>query len=239
MKPGKSSQPVTPSAPKGPKEHAHPAQPTTTSTEAIQPAAEPVVGYEAEESVGEQSTLNEVAAGIVEPDQSTTEDPQERIKKLKGENVRLLDQLLRKQAEFDNFRKRNEREKAEFMRFANFEMVRDLLPVLDGFERALQVDATEGNEGLKKGMSLVFKQLLDSLKKAGLQPLESVGMKFDPNFHQAVAHEKREDVDDSVVVEEFQRGYLFQGRLLRAAMVKVADGRKAALEEEEKESKVQ
>ncbi|MDD5541582.1 MAG: nucleotide exchange factor GrpE [Acidobacteriia bacterium] len=145
-----------------------------------------------------------------------------QIKKLTEENADLRDRLLRKQAEFENFRKRNDRERQEFARFANFEMVRDLLPVLDGFELALQVESSEALEGFKRGMELVYKKLLEGLKKTGLSPIESLGHKFDPNFHQAVAHEERDDVEDHTVVEEFQRGYLFHGRLMRAAMVKVA-----------------
>jgi len=175
-----------------------------------------------QEEVEGVAARDEAAAGSEGPESAPGDSDPKKIKKLTEEKAGLLDQLLRKQAEFENFRKRTERERTEFARYANFEMVRDLLPVLDGFERALKVESAEAQEGIKRGMELIYKQLFDGLKKAGLAPIESLGRKFDPNFHQAVAHEERDDVEDNTVVEEFQRGYLFQGRLLRAAMVKVA-----------------
>jgi len=186
-----------------------------------------------EDEVRGEATIDEVAARLVEPAEVKPEEAQERIRKLTGENANLFDQLLRKQAEFENFRKRTEKEKTEFMRYANFEIVRSMLPILDGFERALQMETPRELEGFKKGMALVYKQFFDGLQKAGLKPIEAVGHKFDPNFHQAMVHEERDDLDDNVVIEEYQRGYLFQGRLLRAAMVKVAMGRKAPSGREE------
>lgn len=225
---GKSKSSKTDSKP--PQENSQPAD----APQAIQPL--PVSAQETTANQNEaqgDATLREVAAGIVEPGAAPLEDVQERLSKLKEENASLFDQLLRKQAEFENFRKRTEREKAEFMRFANFEIVRDLLPVLDGFERALKVETSGSLEGFKKGMELVYKQLFDGLRKAGLEPLETVGQKFDPNFHQAVAHDERGGIEDNVVIEEFQRGYLFQGRLLRAAMVKVVSTPKNASAEGE------
>jgi molecular chaperone GrpE len=161
-------------------------------------------------------------------------EAEEKISALTAENAKLFDQLLRKQAEFENFRKRTEREKLEFMRFANFEIARDLLPALDGFERALKVGTPEALAGFKRGMEMVYKQLMDELVKVGLKPIESVGQKFDPNFHQAVVHEEHDDLEENLVIEEFQRGYLFQGRLLRAAMVKVAVGKKDPSEKDKR-----
>jgi molecular chaperone GrpE len=192
----------------------------------MMPVSSPEEELSGEDEVRGEATIEEVAARLVEPAAAKAEGMPERIRKLTEENARLFDQLLRKQAEFENFRKRTEREKAEFMRYANFEIVRSLLPVLDGFERALQMEAVDDVEGFKKGMELVYKQFSDGLQKAGLKPLVALGHKFDPNFHQAMVHEERDDLEDNVVIEEYQRGYLFQGRLLRAAMVKVAVGKK-------------
>jgi len=167
---------------------------------------------------------------------SVPPDSLERFKQLEEENAQLVDQLLRKQAEFENFRKRMEREKSEFLRFANLEIVRELLPVLDGFERALKVETAGEMESFRKGMELVYKQLMDGLQRTGLSPIDSVGRPFDPNFHQAVVHEERDDVFENLVIEEYQRGYLFQGRLLRPAMVKVASGKKHTSDRVEKEN---
>lgn len=180
--------------------------------------------------------LNAVTSAGVVGEEAKAEGTVEKIQKLTEENASLFDQLLRKQAEFENFRKRTEKEKAEFMRFATYELVRDLLPVLDGFERALKVENSESLEGFKKGMELIYKQLFDGLQRAGLKPIEAVGQKFDPNLHQAVSHEEHDDLEDNVVMEEFQRGYLFQGRLLRAAMVKVAVGKKISSAEPAREA---
>lgn len=209
-----------------------PRQTTPTSDEAIQVVSDAGEPASAEEKIEGKVTIDEVAGGIVEPGQTVADEGPEKIKKLTEENASLFDQLLRKQAEFENFRKRTEKEKAEFTRYANFEIARELLPVLDGFERALKVEAVEAVDGFKKGMELVYKQLLDALQKAGLKPIEAVGHKFDPHFHQAVVHEERHDVEENIVIEEFRRGYLFQGRLLRAAMVKVATGRKSLSDKE-------
>ncbi|MFI5175282.1 MAG: nucleotide exchange factor GrpE [Terriglobia bacterium] len=205
----------------------------STMEESLMPVTTPEEESSIEDEVSGEATIEEVAARLVEPAASKPEGMQERIKKLTEENARLFDQLLRKQAEFENFRKRTEREKAEFMRYANFEIVRNLLPVLDGFERALQMETAEDVEGFKQGMELVYKQFSDGLQKAGLKPIVALGHKFDPNFHQAMVHEERDDLDENVVIEEYQRGYLFQGRLLRAAMVKVAVGKKTSSAREE------
>lgn len=188
------------------------------------------------DTVKADATIHAVTSSTVAGEEAKPESGEEKIRKLTQENARLFDQLLRKQAEFENFRKRTEKEKAEFMRFATFELVRDLLPVVDGFERALKVESDEAFDGFTKGMGLIYKQLLDGFERAGLKPIEAVGQKFDPNFHQAVSHEEHDDLEDNVVIEEFQRGYLFQGRLLRAAMVKVAVGKKSPSTEPVSES---
>ena len=136
-----------------------------------------------------------------------------------AEKDEIWDRHLRKQAEFENFRKRAAREKDEILQFAAMETIRAMLPVLDDFERALKAPA-EGDE-YRKGIELIHKRLYDALVQAGLTPIESVGKKFDPHFHQAVDTVKDER-EDQTIVEEFQRGYEFKGRLLRPAMVKVA-----------------
>lgn len=143
--------------------------------------------------------------------------------RLSRENASLSDQLLRKRAEFDNFRKRMERERQDFYQHAAMDFVRSLLPVLDGLERALAAEPAErGKDEFHTGIQYITRQLLDTLAKFGLQPIDTHGHKFDPHFHQAVERVETTEHDDQSILEEWQRGYLFKGRLLRPAMVKVA-----------------
>ena len=132
----------------------------------------------------------------------------------------LMDRLLRRQAEFDNFRRRAEREKADVLEFASTETVRAILPILDDFERALRVDCA--SKDYARGMELIYQRLLDALKKLGLEPISAKGLKFDPHLHHAVDMVESEDVEDHIILDEYQQGYNFRGRLLRPAMVKVA-----------------
>jgi molecular chaperone GrpE len=139
---------------------------------------------------------------------------------LKTERDELKELLLRRQAEFDNFRKRSEREKSEFSQYAGMELVRELLPVLDDFDRALKVEA--GNAEYSRGVVMIYNRLYESLKKQGLEPMDTEGKTFDPYLHQAVERVETKDVEDNAVIGEFQRGYFFKGKLLRPAMVRVA-----------------
>jgi len=132
----------------------------------------------------------------------------------------LMDRLLRRQAEFDNFRRRAERERADFLEYANADAVRAILPILDDFERALKVECS-GKE-YARGMELIYQRLLEALKKLGLEPISAKGLKFDPNLHHAVDMVETDDVEDHVILDEYQQGYNFRGRPLRPAMVKVA-----------------
>ena len=132
----------------------------------------------------------------------------------------LLDRLLRRQAEFDNFRRRAERERADVLEYAHTESVRAILPILDDFERALKIETSDTEYA--RGMELIYQRFSDALKKLGLEPISSKGDKFDPNLHHAVDTVETNDVADHTILEEFQRGYNFRGRLLRPAMVKVA-----------------
>jgi len=132
----------------------------------------------------------------------------------------LVDRLLRRQAEFDNFRRRAERERADVLEYAHTESVRAILPILDDFERALKMESND--KEYARGMELIYQRLSDALKKLGLEPISSKGEKFDPNLHHAVDTVETNNVADHTILEEFQRGYNFRGRLLRPAMVKVA-----------------
>jgi len=139
---------------------------------------------------------------------------------LLSERADLQDRLLRRQAEFDNFRKRAERERADVLEYAATETVRTLLPIADDFERALKVESAD--KEYVRGMELIYQRLVDALTKLGLEPIASEGKPFDPNIHHAIEMVETADFPDHTVIGEFQRGYNFRGRLLRPAMVKVA-----------------
>jgi molecular chaperone GrpE len=136
------------------------------------------------------------------------------------EKAELSDRLLRARAEFENARRRSERERSDFLQFAAMDLVKEILPILDDFERALKVE-TEDRE-YSRGIELIYQRLLETLKKLGLEPIETKGALFDPNLHQAVDRVHTEEAEDMTILGEFQRGYNFRGKLLRPSMVKVA-----------------
>ena len=139
---------------------------------------------------------------------------------LAAEKAELSDRLLRARAEFENARRRTERDRFDFLQFAAMDLVKDVLPVLDDFERALKVETADRNYA--KGVELIYQRLYDTLKKMGLEPIETAGRPFDPNLHQAVERVETDEAEDHTVIGEFQRGYNFKGKLLRPAMVRVA-----------------
>jgi molecular chaperone GrpE len=135
------------------------------------------------------------------------------------------DRLLRKTAEFDNYRKRIERERQQVTEAAAADLIGELLPLVDDLERALRSDAGDQSvDAYRRGVELIHKQLLELLRKRGVRPIDTVGADFDPHYHQAVAHEHVEGRRDGEVTDEFRRGYMLGDRLLRPAMVKVAKG---------------
>lgn len=140
--------------------------------------------------------------------------------RLATENADLHDRLLRLRAEFDNARRRFEQQRSDYIQFAGMELVRDLLPVLDDFERALKVETADANYA--KGVGLIHQRLNEILKKMGVEPMETEGRRFDPNLHQAVERVPTQTAEDQTIVGEFQKGYLLKGKLLRPAMVRVA-----------------
>jgi molecular chaperone GrpE len=137
-----------------------------------------------------------------------------------AEKAELQERLLRTRAEFENARRRSERERLEYFQFAAMDMMRDILPILDDFERALKVDTADRDYA--KGVELIYQRMADTLKKLGLEPIETAGQQFDPNLHQAVERVQTENAEDQAILGEFQRGYNFKGKLLRPAMVRVA-----------------
>ena len=141
---------------------------------------------------------------------------------LRAENQQLKDRYLRTLADFENFRKRNEREKTDFFKHALGAVLKDILPVLDNFDRALE-HAEEGDD-FHKGVLLIYKQLFDVLEKHGLKTIDETGAHFDPNIHEAVIREEDGSVPSHTVVAVLQKGYFLHDRLLRPALVKVAVG---------------
>jgi molecular chaperone GrpE len=161
-----------------------------------------------DENVPAETPEGELAAVKAERDQ------------LLAEKQDLYDRLLRARAEFENARRRAERERSDYLQFAAMDLVRQILPVLDDFERALAAETAD--KDYAKGVELIYQRLFDSLKKMGLEPIETTGRKFDPNVHQAVARVATEEAEDQAILSEFQKGYNFKGKLLRPAMVRVA-----------------
>lgn len=144
---------------------------------------------------------------------------------LRQERDDYFDRLLRKTAEFDNYRKRTDRERQQMSDAAAADLLEELLPLVDDMERALKADpGTETTLAIRTGVELIHKQLLETLRKRGVKPIESLGADFDPHFHMAVAHDPADGRREGEVIEEFRRGYMLGDRLLRPAMVKVAKG---------------
>ncbi len=140
-----------------------------------------------------------------------------------AERDEYRDLLLRKQAEFDNYKKRVERDRARANRRAERQLIGALLPLLDDFERALGAPAATGAaDAYRAGIELIHRQLIEILRKRGVTPIDTAGARFDPNLHEAVAYQASEGREDGDVIDEVRRGYRFDDELLRAAMVRVA-----------------
>src|SRR3954470_23058296 len=144
------------------------------------------------------------------------------LQRLQAERDSLFDRLARQQAEFDNYRKRATREQQEFRQYAVSDALKQFLPVLDSFDRALAVATDGGDEKLRSGVELVRKQMLDTLARLGVTPIEAEGAVFDPQVHEAIEMVDTHDAKDNHVISELQRGYRLKDRLLRPAMVRVA-----------------
>ncbi len=164
------------------------------------------------ESAPEETAGNPLAAEVA----SLTAE-RDQLAKAKSE---YQDRALRLQAEFDNFRKRSEKEKSEFAQYAGMELIRELLPVLDNFDLAVKAECA--SKDYAKGVEMIHQRMADTLKKAGLEPIEATGKPFDPHVHQAVERFTTDEAPEDTILSEFQRGYMFKGKLLRASMVKVA-----------------
>ena len=142
--------------------------------------------------------------------------------KLTADLEELRQTLLRRQADFDNYRKRIEKERFEDSKRATARVIEGLIPVIDGFEHALAAHRESEYDNYRKGFELLYKQLLDSVTKLGVERIDPVGKSFDPHLHQAVDRAETTDREDGAILQVFQPGYVFHGRVLRPAMVRVA-----------------
>jgi molecular chaperone GrpE len=157
-----------------------------------------------------------------------------QIEKLEQENKELSDRLLRTMAEFDNYRKRVAREKEDLLKYGAEKMALDILPVADNFERALEQAKTANNAAaVVEGVEMIFKQFLATLEKFNIKSFDSIGQAFDPEKHEAMAQQESGEYAENTVMEEFQKGYFLNDRLLRPARVVVSRGPKEENDEQE------
>lgn len=141
--------------------------------------------------------------------------------KLTAEVEQLKDRLLRNQAEFENYKRRTQKEKTAERKYKSEELALELLPILDNFERALQTEISEENKGFVEGMQMVYNQLVTALQSQGVEQIETVEKEFDPNYHHAVMQIEDEEFPSNIIVEELQKGYMLKDKVIRPAMVKV------------------
>lgn len=192
--------------------------------------AEAVTDEVTEEAVDENEAV-EAEAAEESTDEATEESSKKSLfkkkekKDKKDEKIEELnDRLLRNMAEFDNFRKRTEREKAQMFEVGAKSIVEKILPVIDNFERGFAGKKEEDiTDAFEVGMYKVYKQMLTTLEEVGVKPIEALGQEFNPDFHNAVMHIEDEEAGENIVVEEFQKGYMYRDSVVRFSMVKVAN----------------
>lgn len=161
------------------------------------------------------------ASGVSEL-KSKLKDFKTKLSDCEKERDEVKDSYQRLRAEFDNFKKRTQKEKESIYIDSVADAVKSMLPVVDNFERALAQD-TDNVDGIMEGMKMVYRQLLDAIESLGVEVIPSIGEKFDPKLHNAVMHVEDEEQEDNIVVEEFQKGYCLKGKVIRHSMVKVAN----------------
>lgn len=192
---------------------------------------------EAEESAAEESAAEESApetapedaakdaADAAAPDaQETPEDDASALKaqveSLQAALAEKDNRVKRLQADFENFRRRTSKEREELANVVTQDLLKGMLPILDNFDRAMAAEQKD-NESFQKGVEMIYTQLHETLKNAGLEPIETAGQKFDPNFHQAVMRVENPDLEDDTIAQELQKGYIVKGRVIRPSMVQV------------------
>ena len=169
---------------------------------------------------GSEEEAPEEAASEAAAMQEEIEALKGQVEKLTGDLQEKKDRLLRLQADFDNFRRRSAKEREEISAVVTQNFCKDMLPLLVNFERAMAAE-TKDVEAFQKGVEMIFTQFQEVLKKNGLEQIEAVGQKFDPNFHQAVMRVEDPEKEDDTVAQELQKGYMVKGRVIRPSMVQV------------------
>lgn len=159
-------------------------------------------------------------AEVDEAAETETSDEAQQLEKLAADLKEKEERVLRLQADFENFRRRTAKEKEELSAVVTQGILKDMLPLLDNFERAMAAEAKDG-EAFQKGVEMIFTQFGEVLKKNGLEKIETEGQKFDPNFHQAVMRVQNEELEDDDIAQELQKGYMVKGRVIRPSMVQV------------------
>ena len=210
-------------------EEARKAAEETAEEETAQETGEEAAEETAEETAQETSEeASEEAADSEKAEEGSEEKKKffgKKKKDKKDEKIEeLTDKLTRQMAEFDNFRKRTEKEKSQMYEVGAKDIIEKILPVVDNFERGLAAVTEEEKENaFVQGMEKVYKQLMTTLEGIEVKPIEAVGKEFDPNFHNAVMHVEDENLGENIVAEEFQKGYLYRDSVVRHSMVKVAN----------------
>lgn len=203
--------------------------PEETKEEAAESVMEETKEEQAAENAAEESAGQE-ETGESQEAQGEAKEGKGFFKKKEKKDKRdeqiaeLNDKVLRQMAEFENFRKRTEKEKSQMFEIGAKSIVEKLLPVLDNFERGLTaVSEEEKNGAFAQGIEKIYKQLVTELAEAGVTPIEAVGKEFNPDFHNAVMHIEDENFGENIVAEEFQKGYMYKDSVVRHSMVKVAN----------------
>lgn len=168
-------------------------------------------------------TIDEVIDEQVEEQQEVEVQEDSRLEELEKLAEENQQRYLRAQADFDNFRRRTQKEKEDLAQYASMKLIGQLLPVVDNFERAVSAaTANQDFDALAKGVDMIFRQLEQTLQQEGLKAMEAVGEAFNPEFHQAIMTVESDEHEEGIVVEEVQKGYILKDRVLRPAMVKVS-----------------
>nr|WP_294491132.1 nucleotide exchange factor GrpE [uncultured Mediterraneibacter sp.] len=180
---------------------------------------------EEEQPQTEESNAEETAEDQSEKEEKKKFFGKKNKKDKKDEKIdELTDRLTRQMAEFDNFRKRTEKEKSQMYEIGAKDIIEKILPVVDNFERGLSsMSEEEKATPFAEGMEKIYKQLMTTLEEIGVKPIEAVGQEFNPDFHNAVMHVEDEELDDNIIAEEFQKGYTYRDSVVRHSMVKVAN----------------
>ena len=197
--------------------------------EAVEEAKKSAAETESAEAEAEETEETSEEAGSEEAKEDAEKKTGKKLfgkkKDKKDEKIEeLTDKLTRQMAEFDNFRKRTEKEKSQMYEVGAKDIIEKILPVVDNFERGLEAVKEEEKENpFVQGMEKVYKQLMTTLEEAGVKPIEAVGQEFNPDFHNAVMHVEDESFGENIVAEEFQKGYMYRDSVVRHSMVKVAN----------------